>query len=131
MKYRNIKLHLLLIAALVSSLNHGQLAAGQKHLPHDTVDIKKAVVIRSANKHEYCVTLKPGQLLSYSFQSSNELEFNIHYHDGKQVVFEKGPLNSNVIKDEFRASQKANYCWMWSNKTPKKQTLDYKVKLAN
>jgi hypothetical protein len=121
----------IILVSIVASLAHVSLFAGQKQTTHSSVNQKKSIVIRATEKHEYCVSLEPGSLISFSFHATAELAFNIHYHDKEQVIFKKGPYASHDVEDEFRASQSATYCWMWTNKTTAKQTLSYEIKLAN
>jgi hypothetical protein len=131
MNLKNNKSRFVALASLVVCIIHPSSFAGKKQPVHSPMNEKKSVMIRANENHEYCVSLQPGNRLSYRFEATAELKFNIHYHNNKQVMYETGPYMSNKVKDEFRATQKANYCWMWTNTTAAKQTLHYKVKLEN
>lgn len=78
---------------------------------------------------EVCGALKPGQKITWSFQGSAPMNFNIHYHLGKETVF---PAKLSAVKD---AAQTLNvqaeqmHCWMWSNKGAALATLDLDLKI--
>ncbi len=78
---------------------------------------------------EVCGALKPGQKIAWSFQGSAPMNFNIHYHLGKETVF---PAKLSAVKD---AAQTLNvqaeqmHCWMWSNKSSAVATLDVALKI--
>ena len=66
---------------------------------------------------EVCGKLPAGLAVRWDFEASTPVDFNVHYHEGKDVVFPaelsavasaKGTLNTKIEQD---------YCWMWSNKT--------------
>jgi len=66
---------------------------------------------------ELCAGLNPGQSIQWRFEAGQGLDFNIHFHEGKDVRY---PARA----DEVRASQGTlvvdsaqDYCWMWSNKS--------------
>ena len=61
--------------------------------------------------------------MRWDFEASTPVDFNVHYHEGKDVVFPaelsavasaKGTLNTKIEQD---------YCWMWSNKSAAAATL--------
>ena len=65
---------------------------------------------------ELCGKLEPGQRVSWSFKSDAALNFNIHYHEGEQVVY---PARQNGVAEasgELKVEKAQTYCWMWSNK---------------
>jgi hypothetical protein len=66
---------------------------------------------------EVCGPLRKGQSIEWSFESDAAMDFNIHYHQGKKVVFPakrdavaKGGGTLAVVLDQ-------DYCWMWTNKS--------------
>jgi hypothetical protein len=67
---------------------------------------------------EVCGALKPGQKITWSFQGGAAMNFNIHYHLGKETVY---PVKLAGVRD---AAQTLNvqveqvHCWMWTNKSP-------------
>ena len=66
---------------------------------------------------EVCSRLDKGQAVAWSFKADRPLNFNIHYHEGKQVVF---PAKQDAAVDaqgKLDVSLSQDYYWMWTNKT--------------
>ena len=66
---------------------------------------------------EVCGQLDRGQSVAWSFKADRPMNFNIHYHEGKQVVF---PAKQDAAVDaqgKLDVSLSQDYCWMWTNKT--------------
>lgn len=66
---------------------------------------------------ELCGKLAKGQAVAWSFNSAQPMDFNIHYHQGEQVVF---PVKHNgvaALDGQLAVPLDQDYCWMWSNKT--------------
>ena len=66
---------------------------------------------------EVCGKLAKGQSIAWSFKGDRLMNFNIHYHEGKQVVF---PAKQDAAVDaqgKLDVSLSQDYCWMWTNKT--------------
>ena len=76
---------------------------------------------------EICGKLPAGLKVRWHFAASAPLDFNVHYHVGKDVVFPsrlpavasaKGTLGTKIDQD---------YCWMWSNKSVAPATITVKL----
>jgi hypothetical protein len=68
---------------------------------------------------EVCGTLDEGQTIHWSFEAQEALNFNIHYHLGKEVIY---PARQNQVRQargELPVEVKQDYCWMWVNKSPR------------
>ena len=66
---------------------------------------------------EVCDKLKAGTKVQWTFNGSAPTNFNIHYHEGKDVHYpakEDGSTGSQGLLD---ATSEQDYCWMWSNKS--------------
>ena len=66
---------------------------------------------------EVCGRLDKGQSVAWSFTAERPLNFNIHYHEGKKVVF---PAKQDAAVDaqgKLDVGLSQDYCWMWTNKT--------------
>jgi hypothetical protein len=66
---------------------------------------------------ELCGALKPGQSVSWSFESDQPLNVNIHYHEGKAVHY---PVRAEQVRSRqgtLAVDAAQDYCWMWSNKS--------------
>lgn len=66
---------------------------------------------------EVCGRLPPGSTVSWSFDSSAALPFNIHVHQGKDVVYlaQLERADRGQARQVFEAEPA--HCWMWTNKT--------------
>jgi hypothetical protein len=65
---------------------------------------------------EVCGKLSARTAVAWQFQASAPLNFNIHYHEGKDVHF---PAKKDAVaQDRGRLDVKLDhdYCWMWTNK---------------
>ena len=65
---------------------------------------------------ELCGKLSRGAKVKWRFDAGAPMNFNIHYHEGKEVRFpvkEDGSLRSGGTLD---VKSEQDYCWMWSNK---------------
>ena len=66
---------------------------------------------------EVCGRLDKGQSVAWSFKGDRPLNFNIHYHEGKQVVFPSKQDAAVDAQGKLNVSLSQDYCWMWTNKT--------------
>jgi hypothetical protein len=80
------------------------------------------LVLPIKKMHEECIDMKPGQTLQYGFEASAELDFNLHYHQGKDVSY---PAKGNYSKysNTYTAQQMNAFCLMWTNKSGAQVTL--------
>ena len=65
---------------------------------------------------EVCGRLDKWQSVAWSFKADLAMNFNIHYHEGKQVVF---PAQQDAVADvhgKLDVSVSQDYCWMWTSK---------------
>jgi len=84
------------------------------HMHHEyTEKIKEA--IKPLGMHEDCMELMPNQMLDYSFESSNSLNFNIHYHDDSEIIYLVIADNTFKEHGSFCPEKQQYYCLMWTN----------------
>jgi hypothetical protein len=72
---------------------------------------------------ELCGKLPAGLAVRWDFEAGAPLDFNVHYHMGKEVVF---PFKRSAVataKDTLVTRVEQDYCWMWSNKSAAAATL--------
>ncbi len=72
---------------------------------------------------EVCGSLKPGLKVDWKFVGSAPTNFNIHYHEGKEVRF---PAKEDGVRQSdgtLSVAAAQDYCWMWSNKGPGDMTV--------
>jgi len=87
----------------------------------------KEVAIAPGKFVEACEKLPKGAKVAWSFEARSRLDFNFHFHEGKQVRF---PAKKNqVAKDAGTLNTKVeqDYCWMWTNKGAAETTLNLKL----
>jgi hypothetical protein len=91
------------------------------------------VTIKPSGSYEECIELRPGQVFDYEFESSDYVNFNIHYHsatglyypvDKKGVGSEKGTLDPST--HPFYTDEQDNYCLMWDNLNEGPVKVSYK-----
>ena len=66
---------------------------------------------------EACGKLAAGARVAWAYEASAPLDFNIHYHVGKDVVYPPQLDQTAVAKNTLAAATEQDYCWMWTNKT--------------
>lgn len=76
---------------------------------------------------EVCEKLPKGVQVDWSFDAAGPVDFNIHYHEGKDVRFPA--KKAQVAKDEGKLATTLaqTYCWMWTNKGETPVTLQFKL----
>ena len=111
------------------------LAVMARSTQADVVDIawdangrfERNVHVTSGKFAEICGKLPAGLKVGWDFEASAPLDFNVHYHVGKEVVFPSKLIAVVTAKDTLATKIDQDYCWMWSNKTAASATI--KVKL--
>ena len=66
---------------------------------------------------ELCGKLAKGQSIAWSFKGREPMDFNIHYHEGKNVVFPAKQNQTASLDGELKVPVDQDYCWMWENKS--------------
>ena len=72
---------------------------------------------------ELCGKLAPGDAIHWEFAASVPVDFNIHYHVGKEAEFPAKQAQVSSGQDTLRVAVREDYCWMWSNKTTASASL--------
>ena len=65
---------------------------------------------------EICENLLKGSAVTWEFEASAPLNFNIHFHQGKDVAFPEKQDGVSERQGTLVAPSKEDYCWMWTNK---------------
>ena len=63
--------------------------------------------------HEECLALNPGERVEYRFESTEPVDFNIHYHEGKAVVMPLVREKSREDAGVYAVRIAQDYCLMW------------------
>ena len=96
-----------------------------------TADAPKNVrghAIQPFELHEECAKLEPGDRLEYAFESTEPVDFNIHFHEGKAVVIPIAREKSRGDAGSFAPPFAQDYCLMWEAGAAG-ALLDYRVRL--
>jgi hypothetical protein len=89
-------------------------------------EIAKDMEIAAGKAHEACVELDVPQKMSYSFTSSADLVFGLHYHAEEGVQYPDPEKPRKSAKGQFEPAEKNHYCLMWTNSSKKPVKLNYK-----
>jgi hypothetical protein len=66
---------------------------------------------------ELCGKLPRGAKVQWSFDAGAPVDFNIHFHRGKEVVMPAEAKQTTRGSDTLAVGVAEEYCWMWTNKT--------------
>ncbi|MEL4179387.1 hypothetical protein AABB87_11260 [Roseateles sp. PN1] len=77
---------------------------------------------------EVCGPVAEGQRIAWQFESDQALDFNIHFHLGKQVSYPERQKQVQRAQGELTVSAPQDHCWMWSNKGSSAGTLTLRLK---
>ena len=89
---------------------------------------EKTSTVQPGKFLELCGGLTKGQAIDWSFDSDLALDFNVHFHEGKDVVFPEKQTAVTKASGTLNVAAKQDYCWMWSNKSPRPATLTARLK---
>ena len=76
---------------------------------------------------EACEKLPKGARVSWSFEAATLVDFNIHYHEGKQVRFPARKTQVGKAAGVLRTRRAQDYCWMWTNKGSAEAMLSFRL----
>lgn len=77
---------------------------------------------------ELCGKLKRGTKVTWNYQAAAPLDFNIHYHEPRAVMFPVQKDATARAEGTLPVDKDQDYCWMWTNKGAAPVAL--KVRLA-
>jgi len=101
------RLPLLCVAFLACAV----LAAEPAKAPQPTA---VQVTLEPGKVHEECARLESGDKRAWHWKSDTPVDFNIHYHAGREVFF---PVKRDAMRGDggtFAAKTGEDYCWMWT-----------------
>lgn len=87
----------------------------------------KAVTVAPGKFVEACEKLAKGARVEWRFDAAAPLNFNIHYHVGKDVQF---PEKRDAVAQgdgTLAVTLKQDYCWMWTNKGETEASLRFSL----
>lgn len=78
--------------------------------------------------HEACFLMQQQQQIEFSFESTDPLYFNIHYHTQDAVIYPIADQMTPTFKPTvFTAPVDQTYCLMWTNKQNSGVSLSYRI----
>ena len=80
---------------------------------------ERTLTVQPAKFVEVCGRLSKSQSIKWSFTGQQQTNFNIHYHEGKKVVFPVKHDNVTSLDGTLAVQVDQDYCWMWENKGSK------------
>lgn len=105
-----------MMRALTILLTVGLLAGGASHAA--TAEFGPfSIEIAPNSFEERCIKLAAGASMRYRFKSSAAVDFNLHYHRGKDVFYPVKKTALATRTGRFRAKTADVYCLMWENRT--------------
>jgi hypothetical protein len=73
---------------------------------------------------ERCLRLEAGESIRYRFAASVPVDFNIHYHRGKDVFYPVRARAARSTDSVFEAGHADTFCLMWENAGSGEVTVD-------
>ena len=125
--YRVTRIAMLALSALsLSSVSQAEI-----------IDVKWDTVGKFERTHniapgkfvEICENLPKDSVVTWRFKASAPLNFNVHFHQGKDVAFPEKQDSVSKLQGTLVAQSKEDYCWMWTNKGDAASNI--RVLLAN
>jgi len=78
--------------------------------------------------HEECAVLAAGDRLEFAFESSEPVQFNVHYHDNKAVVMPVTRERTRAEAGVMPIVIAQDYCAMWEA-GPTGALIDYRMRV--
>ncbi len=76
---------------------------------------------------EICGKLPAAATVNWNFTTAAPVDFNVHYHLGKTVVYPTKLKAVVSAKDSLAVKIDQDYCWMWSNKSSAATALSVRL----
>jgi hypothetical protein len=79
----------------------------------DAPKIVQGLPLPSYQIFEECFALKEGDRVEYRFESTEPVDFNLHYHEGGAVVMPVSHERSREAAGVYAVQIGEDYCLMW------------------
>jgi len=97
--------------------------------PRQKMKDQVKIQLPSSGTHEECLKLLQENEVVYSFESSHPLTFDIHYHDGTQIVDAFAKKTIATMEATLKPEIVQEYCMTWSNHQPQAVQLKYQFQI--
>jgi hypothetical protein len=115
-----------LTALVLGTVSHGEII----EVKWDAANkFERTQAIAPGKFVEICENLPKGSVVKWEFKASAPLNFNVHFHQGKEVSFPEKQDGVSERQGTLIAPSKEDYCWMWANRGDTASNI--RVLLAN
>ena len=97
--------------------------------PRQKMKDQVKIQLPSSGTHEECLKLLQENEVVYSFEASHPLIFDIHYHDGTQIVDALAKKTIASLEATLKPEIVQEYCMTWSNHQPQAVQLKYQFQI--
>ena len=97
--------------------------------PRQKMKDQVKIQLPSSATHEECLKLLQENEVVYSFEASHPLTFDIHYHDGTQIVDAFAKKTIAAMEATLKPEIVQEYCMTWSNHQPQAVQLKYQFQI--
>jgi hypothetical protein len=119
---RTMNRHVIRYGRVVPALIFTALGAWTVHA--EVVDIvwtasgefERKVRIPPGKFVEMCGPLEALDVVRWTFEATHSLEFNVHYHVGKDVVYPSKQDGVRSARGTLAVPSRQDYCWMWNSR---------------
>ena len=84
---------------------------------NDQGRFERRVSVAPGKFAEVCGKLARADSVAWRFEASGPLNFNIHYHEGKDVRYPERRDALAGASGRLQVVLDQDYCWMWTNKS--------------
>jgi len=97
--------------------------------PRQKMKDQVKIQLPSSGTHEECLKLLQENEVVYSFEASHPLTFDIHYHDGTQIIDAFAKKTIAALEATLKPEIVQEYCMTWSNHQPQAVQLKYQFQI--
>jgi hypothetical protein len=76
-----------------------------------------SLTLKAGGFDEICLRIVAGTRIDYQFRAEAEVDFNIHHHRGREVLY---PVRQSALRTveaaSFSPTTTEDYCLMWENR---------------
>jgi hypothetical protein len=80
-------------------------------------EFAKSVGVKPGKFVEVCEKLPAGAKVAWGFEADRALNFNIHFHEGKDVRYPVKQDEVSTAEGLLETPGAQDYCWMWVNQS--------------
>ncbi|MBL8278129.1 MAG: hypothetical protein JNL93_15630 [Pelomonas sp.] len=96
----------------------------------NTGSFERELTVPAGKFAEVCGKLPGPSTVAWAFETDAPTEFNVHYHEGKQVTYPARLTSVTQASGLLQVDATRDYCWMWTNKTGNEARLKLTLKQA-